>query len=184
MIKRKRASWSSGLSSLWDNDTDFHQQEKKENNSLTCVLSISPKRLRFKRHILTLWNSRLGSCVKFSRFWTLFVGSKKSEYFMPQYDPWKLTIHSRLRECHSSSAFDLGQYTIIRLYHPYCSCSSTTLPIYYQNSSTPYTVGHMPPVYTPLTLGPIGALRVLAHPLENSAYILQPWPHAFCRQIT
>jgi len=77
VIKRKRASWSSGLSSLWDNDTDFHQQEKKENNSLTCILSISPKRLRFKRHILTLWNSRLGSCVKFSRFWTLFVGSKK-----------------------------------------------------------------------------------------------------------
>jgi len=156
VIKRKRASWSSGLSSLWDNDTDFHQQEKKENNSLTCILSISPKRLRFKRHILTLWNSRLGSCVKFSRFWTLFVGSKKSEYFTLCLSmilgslPYTLVCANAIQ----APLLTWANISIIRLYHPYCSCSSTTLPIYYQNSSTPYTVGHMPPVYTSLTLGP------------------------------
>ena len=46
---------------------------------------------------------------------------------------------------------------------PYCSFQHTaTLPIYYQTSPTPLTFGPMPPVDTPLTLGPIGALRVLA----------------------
>ena len=45
----------------------------------------------------------------------------------------------------------------------YCSFQHTaTLPIYYQTSPTPLTFGHMPPVDTPLTLGPIGALCVLA----------------------
>ena len=35
---------------------------------------------------------------------------------------------------------------------------TATLPLYYQ----PYSFGHIPPVDTPLTLGPIGALCVLA----------------------
>jgi len=143
VIKRKRASWSSGLSSLWDNDTDFHQQEKKENNSLTCILSISPKRLRFKRHILTLWNSRLGSCVKFSRFWTLFVGSKKVNTLCLSMILGSLPYTLVCANAIQAPLLTWANISIIRLYHPYCSCSSTTLPIYYQNSSTPYTVGHL-----------------------------------------
>jgi len=37
-----------------------------------------------------------------------------------------------------------------------------TLPLYYQALPTPYTFGHMLPVDTPLTLGPIEAIRVLS----------------------
>jgi len=35
------------------------------------------------------------------------------------------------------------------------------LPLYYQTSPTPYTLDHMPPVDTLLTLGLIGALYIL-----------------------
>jgi len=77
------------------------------------------------------------SCVRFSRFWTLFVGSKKSGLLYAS--AWSLEAYHTLSFVRMpfKLRFWLGLI-----------CSSTTLPIYYQNSPTTYTVGHMPPVYT------------------------------------
>lgn len=79
MIKRKRTSWSSGFSSLWDNDTDFHHRKKRE--QLTCLLSISPKRLLgFKRHTFV----KLSTCHSSLELdWTRVSSSLDFEHSLP-----------------------------------------------------------------------------------------------------